>query len=85
MGTHQAPVSCIATDDEAMPHMVVTGSWDKTVAVWDLRASRRAHEIVLPEKVLCLSLRHPHCLIGTATPREVSLTLTLTLTPILTT
>ena len=51
VGTHQAPVSCIATDDEAMPHMVVSGSWDKTVAVWDLRASRRAHEIVLPDKV----------------------------------
>ena len=54
-----------------MPHMIFSGSWDKTVAVWDLRAPRRAHEVALPEKVLCLSLRFPHCLIGTATPRAV--------------
>ena len=52
--------------------MVFSGSWDSTLAVWDLRAARRAHEVTLPEKVLCLSLRYPHCLIGTAAPREVS-------------
>ncbi len=43
---HTATISRIAVD--AAEHVAVTGSWDKTVRVWDLRAGRLLRTIDLP-------------------------------------
>lgn len=43
---HTATISRIAVD--AGEHVVVTGSWDKTVRVWDLRSGRLLRTIDLP-------------------------------------
>jgi len=69
VGSHGGPVVAVATA-EPHPSMVLSASLDKTVAVWDPRASsgagaKPASTVALPERALCLDLRWPHALVGT--------------------
>jgi len=69
VGSHGGPVVAVATA-EPHPSVVLSASLDKTVAVWDPRASsgagaKPASTVALPERALCLDLRWPHALVGT--------------------
>ena len=74
LGRHRAPVSCVATDaSEELRSIVVSASWDKSAAVWDVRTPKKVHELPLPERAYTLSLRYPDALLGTANPGELLL------------
>ena len=74
LGKHRAPVSCVATDASVdLRGVVVSASWDKSAAVWDVRTPKKVHELPLPERAYTLSLRYPDALLGTANPGELLL------------
>jgi mRNA export factor len=45
---------------------LVTGSWDKTVKFWDGRSPNPVHSAMLPERVFCMDVKYPLCVVGTA-------------------
>ncbi|RKP36432.1 WD40-repeat-containing domain protein [Dimargaris cristalligena] len=56
LGTHEAPVKCVKFADAH--GVVVTGSWDKTVGLWDPRASAATAvgRYMQPERVFSLDV-----------------------------
>jgi len=57
------------------PNVVVTASWDKSVALWDLRSASGSPvtSVPLPERAYAMDLKWPHALAGTAAPGSVQL------------
>lgn len=53
VGTHDAPIRCVEYCPEV--NVMVTGSWDQTVKLWDPRTPCNAGTFSQPEKVGSLS------------------------------
>lgn len=53
IGQHSGPVRCLKVLDE---NMVVTGSWDKTIKIWDIRApnGNPVDQVLLEDKVYAM-------------------------------
>ena len=49
VGTHDAPIRCVEYCPEV--NVMVTGSWDQTVKLWDPRTPCNAGTFSQPEKV----------------------------------
>ena len=49
VGTHDAPIRCVEYCPEV--NVMVTGSWDQTVKLWDPRTPCNAGTLSQPEKV----------------------------------
>lgn len=49
MGTHEAPIKCVEYCPEV--NVVITGSWDSTVKLWDPRTPCGAGSFSQPDKV----------------------------------
>lgn len=49
MGAHDAPIRCVEYCPEV--NVMVTGSWDQTVKLWDPRTPCNAGTFSQPEKV----------------------------------
>lgn len=60
---HDAPIKCVKSLDNGF---VVTGSWDKSLRVWDLRQSTPAFTIQVPERVYTMDVVSNLLVIGTA-------------------
>jgi len=61
---HTAPIKSVFWVDDMQ--CLLTGSWDKTVKFWDGRSPNPVHTGQLPERVYCMDVRFPLCVIGTA-------------------
>eukprot|EP00993_Chasmostoma_nieuportense_P001996 NODE_2829_length_1083_cov_13.547071_g2698_i0.p1 GENE.NODE_2829_length_1083_cov_13.547071_g2698_i0~~NODE_2829_length_1083_cov_13.547071_g2698_i0.p1 ORF type:complete len:352 (+),score=95.60 NODE_2829_length_1083_cov_13.547071_g2698_i0:54-1058(+) len=57
IGQHDQPVSTIRSVPEI--NAVMTGSWDKTVKLWDPRQPTLAGQVQLPEKCYAMDVQHP--------------------------
>jgi len=65
LGLHNAGIRCVEYCSEGS--VVVTGSWDKTVSLWDPRAQNpRTGTYEQPEKVYALALTGYKLVVGTA-------------------
>jgi len=65
IGQHYKPIRCVEYSIEG--NMVITGSWDKTIKVWDPRSHNAlisTHQ--LPNKVFAMSISQYHLVIGMA-------------------
>lgn len=49
VGTHDAPIRCVEYCPEV--NVMVTGSWDRSVRLWDPRTPCNAGTFTQPEKV----------------------------------
>lgn len=49
VGTHDAPIRCVEYCSEV--NVMVTGSWDRSVRLWDPRTPCNAGTFTQPEKV----------------------------------
>ena len=49
VGTHEAPIKCVEYCPEV--NVVITGSWDSTVKLWDPRTPCAAGSFSQPDKV----------------------------------
>lgn len=56
VGTHDAPIRCVEYCPEV--NVMVTGSWDRSVRLWDPRTPCNAGTFTQPEKVKGMPLFH---------------------------
>uniref|UniRef100_W5MNG7 Mitotic checkpoint protein BUB3 n=2 Tax=Lepisosteus oculatus TaxID=7918 RepID=W5MNG7_LEPOC len=64
VGTHDAPIRCVEYCPEV--NVMVTGSWDRSVRLWDPRTPCNAGTFSQPEKVYTLSVAGDRLIVGTA-------------------
>ncbi|KAJ1628570.1 rae1-like protein [Pavlovales sp. CCMP2436] len=69
VGAHAEPVRYMFWLQEI--NCLVTGSWDKTIKYWDLRAPTPQCTVTLSERVYCMDATHPLLTVGTA-DRKIS-------------
>ncbi|KAJ3838637.1 WD40-repeat-containing domain protein [Lentinula raphanica] len=62
---HDAPIKSVKWVD-AQSGILATGSWDKTVKYWDLRASQPVASVTLPERCYTMDVQYPLMVVGTA-------------------
>ena len=64
LGSHDDAIKCV----NFAPSLgcLVTGSWDKSIRVWDLRQSRNVGSYLQPEKVFTMDLAGEVLVVGTA-------------------
>ncbi|XP_041368804.1 mitotic checkpoint protein BUB3-like isoform X2 [Gigantopelta aegis] len=64
VGKHEAPIRCVEyCSDE---NVIVTGSWDSTVKLWDPRAPCCSGSFAQPDKVYTLAVCGDRLVVGTA-------------------
>jgi len=61
---HDRPIKEVAWIAEKS--VLLTASWDKTLRYWDLRQPTPALVVNLSERVYCMDVRYPLCVVGTA-------------------
>uniref|UniRef100_A0AAV2LHG6 Mitotic checkpoint protein BUB3 n=1 Tax=Knipowitschia caucasica TaxID=637954 RepID=A0AAV2LHG6_KNICA len=64
VGSHDAPIRCVEHCPEV--NVMVTGSWDRSVRLWDPRTPCNAGTFTQPEKVYTLSVAGDRLIVGTA-------------------
>ncbi|TRY59394.1 hypothetical protein DNTS_004304 [Danionella cerebrum] len=64
VGSHEAPVRCVEFCPEV--NVLVTGSWDMSVRLWDPRTPCNAGTFTQPDKVYTLSVAGDRLIVGTA-------------------
>ena len=53
MGQHSAPIRCVEYSNAG--NMVISGSWDKSVKIWDINSKQCTSTLALPDKVFAMS------------------------------
>ncbi|KAH9831659.1 Poly(A)+ RNA export protein [Rhodofomes roseus] len=66
VAVHDAPVKCVRWIESPQGGVLVTGSWDKTIKYWDLRAQAPVSTVQLPERCYTLDVAYPLMVVGTA-------------------
>ncbi|XP_070541282.1 mitotic checkpoint protein BUB3-like [Ptychodera flava] len=64
VGNHDAPIRCVEFCPEV--NVIVTGSWDQTVKLWDPRTPCNAGSFSQPDKVYTLAVCGDRLVVGTA-------------------
>ncbi|XP_046366229.1 mitotic checkpoint protein BUB3-like [Haliotis cracherodii] len=64
VGSHEAPIRCVEFCNEV--NVVITGSWDSTVKLWDPRTPCCAGSFSQPDKVYTMSVCGDRLVVGTA-------------------
>ncbi|XP_038071025.1 mitotic checkpoint protein BUB3-like isoform X2 [Patiria miniata] len=64
VGTHEAPVKCVEYCPDV--NVIVTGSWDQTVKLWDPRTPCNAGSFSQPDKVYTMAVSGDRLIVGTA-------------------
>ena len=58
VAAHDQPIRCVESIFVNGAHMLVTGSWDKTVKYWDLRQQQPAATVQMQDRVYSMDVRH---------------------------
>ncbi|KAK0489828.1 Poly(A)+ RNA export protein [Armillaria luteobubalina] len=66
---HEKPVKAVRSFENSHQNIFVTGSWDKTVKVWDARTEGPVAMISIPERCYALDVRYPFMALGMASPQ----------------
>lgn len=66
VAAHDAPIRCARFVTVAGTEVLATGSWDKTVKYWDLRAQAPVATIACQERIYSMDVRDQLLVIGTA-------------------
>ncbi|XP_035208302.1 mitotic checkpoint protein BUB3-like isoform X3 [Stegodyphus dumicola] len=64
VGSHDAPIKCVEYCPEV--NVVITGSWDRTVKMWDSRSNQCAGTFTQPDKVYTMAVCGDKLIVGTA-------------------
>lgn len=64
VGKHDAPVRCVEYCPDV--NVVVTGSWDQTIKLWDPRTPCNAGSVTQPDKVYTIAACGDKVVVGTA-------------------
>ncbi|KAG6816452.1 hypothetical protein H0H87_005935 [Tephrocybe sp. NHM501043] len=63
---HDAPIKTVKWVDAPNGGVLATGSWDKTIKLWDLRQSSPVATVSLPERCHTFDVDFPTMVVGTA-------------------
>jgi cell cycle arrest protein BUB3 len=63
---HEAPVKCLVHINEDNTRVVVSGSWDKTIKLWDVRMVSPVQTYAHPDKIYTMSGAGDKLIVGTA-------------------
>ncbi|KAF9468173.1 Poly(A)+ RNA export protein [Collybia nuda] len=63
---HDAPIKVVRWVDTPQAGILATGSWDKTIKYWDLRAQAPVATVNLPERCYTFDVQYPLMVVGTA-------------------
>ncbi|KAK0204767.1 Poly(A)+ RNA export protein [Desarmillaria ectypa] len=63
---HEAPVKVVRWVESPNMGVLATGSWDKTIKYWDLRAQQPVASVQLPERCYSFDVQYPLLVVGTA-------------------
>ncbi|KAJ7219980.1 WD40-repeat-containing domain protein [Mycena pura] len=63
---HDAPIKVVKWVDTPQAGILATGSWDKTIKYWDLRAAAPIASVQLPERCYSFDVQYPLMVVGTA-------------------
>ncbi|RDB25690.1 Poly(A)+ RNA export protein [Hypsizygus marmoreus] len=63
---HDAPIKVVKWVDTPGAGILATGSWDKTIKYWDLRAHAPVASVTLPERCYSFDVQYPLLVVGTA-------------------
>ncbi|KAJ7178690.1 WD40-repeat-containing domain protein [Mycena crocata] len=63
---HDAPIKVVKWVDTPQAGILATGSWDKTIKYWDLRAAAPVATVQLPERCYSFDVQYPLMVVGTA-------------------
>lgn len=68
VAAHDEPIKCIRWVDvpNSAQQMLVTGSWDKTIKYWDLRAQQPVASVQCQDRVYALDVKDKLLVVGTA-------------------
>ena len=66
VAVHDQPIRCVESIQVQGNHMLVTGSWDKTVKYWDLRQQQPAATLACQDRIYTMSVKDSLLVIGTA-------------------
>jgi mRNA export factor len=74
IGAHDAPVRAVRFVEcgPTNTQVVVSGSWDKTLKYWDMRAPQPVSTVNLPERVYCMDSSQKLLVVGCA-ERQISI------------
>ncbi|XP_063719032.1 mitotic checkpoint protein BUB3-like [Symsagittifera roscoffensis] len=65
--SHEAPVRCIVhCNHPSAPNVVISGSWDHTIKVWDVRMANPVQSYRHPDKIYAMSSCGDKLIVGTA-------------------
>ncbi|KAF8783045.1 mitotic checkpoint protein BUB3-like [Argiope bruennichi] len=64
VGSHDAAIKCVEYCPDI--HAVITGSWDQTVKLWDIRAPETPNTYRVPDKVYTMAICGEKLIVGTA-------------------
>ncbi|KAF7985646.1 hypothetical protein HWV62_2165 [Athelia sp. TMB] len=63
---HDAPIKVVRWVDSPQGGILATGSWDKTIKYWDLRAPNPVSTVQLPDRCYSMDIAYPLMVVGTA-------------------
>ncbi|KAF8920244.1 WD40-repeat-containing domain protein [Mucidula mucida] len=63
---HDAPIKVVKWVETPGMGILATGSWDKTIKYWDLRAPQPVASVTLPERCYTFDVQYPLMVVGTA-------------------
>jgi len=63
---HDAPIKTVKWVDAPQAGVLATGSWDKTIKYWDLRAPTPIASVTVPERCYSFDVQYPLLVVGTA-------------------
>jgi mRNA export factor len=64
IGTHDSAVKCLKWSTST--NCLITGSWDKTINMWDVKTNKCIFNYKFNDKVVCMDVKNDHLVVGTA-------------------
>jgi WD40 repeat protein len=74
IGAHESAVKCVKWSNTTQS--LFTGSWDKTIKIWDTKSNKCIESFKFNDKVVCMDIKNDYLVVGTADKQITTFSLT---------